>query len=592
MAAARQARVHTQQPPAVDCKETGPRVRILPYTMYNSSRILIHMKQITLTLPDGSTQTAQAPVLPAQVLAGMNVPPKRVLGVRVNNDIVPLTEPLSFSCTFEPVMAGSREATAIYRRSLCFVLAAASRTLFPNERLLVGHSLGYSYYYSFASGTKLTAADTARLSERMQELISADMPIETELYSYEETARILEQMQLVQTRRQLNFLGKPVFKLNKLAGFYDLYFDPLVPSTGYLTHFAVVPYKEGLRLCYPATARPNELPPFEDSPKLFSVYAYYKQWGRKLGITSAAELNELIYRREINDFIDITETLQDKQFADIAEAIRRRGNVRVVLMAGPSSSGKTTSSKKLALQLKALGYRPKLIELDSYYVDRHLTPRDENGAYDYECLEALDVAQLNDDLVALFGGKEVQLPSYDFIEGKRTYDGKYIRLDRDDILVMEGIHGLNDKLTPLVPAEYKFKVYLSALTQLNLDDLNRISTRDNRLIRRIVRDSRFRGKSAADTIAMWDSVGKGERLHIFPFQNNADAMLNTALDYELAVLKVYAEPLLRCVTPLHREYAEASRLLRFLQHFSSISAAAVPPHSIIREFIGDSAFKY
>lgn len=550
------------------------------------------MKEITITLPDNTIQVVPANTLPKTILEQFHFPPKSVLGLKVNNDIISLTEPLTVSCTVEPIIKGTHEASAIYRRSLCFVLAAASHTLFPQERLLVGHSLGYSYYYSFASGKKLTEKDISSLKEQMMQLITADTPIETESYSYPEVVAILEKMNLVETRKQLNYLGKPVFKLNKLAGFLDLYFDPLVPSTGYLTHFDIIPYEEGLRLCYPSTAHPDELPPFEDSQKLFSIYRYYKQWGRKLGITSAASLNELIHKKEINDFIDITETLQDKRIADIAESIRRRNNVRVVLMAGPSSSGKTTSSKKLALQLKALGYRPKLIELDSYYVNRQFTPRDENGNYDYECLEALDVAQLNEDLMNLFSGKEVQLPSYDFIEGKRRYNGKYIHLAQDDILVMEGIHGLNDKLTPLVPPEYKFKVYLSALTQLNLDDLNRISTRDNRLIRRIVRDSRFRGKSATDTISMWDSVEKGERLHIFPFQNNADAMLNTALDYELAVLKVYAEPLLRCVTPLQKEYAEASRLLRFLQHFSSIPAVAVPPHSIIREFIGDSAFKY
>lgn len=244
------------------------------------------------------------------------------------------------------------------------------------------------------------------------------------------------------------------------------------------------------------------------------------------------------------------------------------------------------------MQLQVLGFNPKVIELDTYYVGREFTPRDENGDYDYEILEALDIAQLNSDLHDLFEGKEVKLPSYDFVEGKRYYTGKTMRLEEHDILIMEGIHGLNDRLTPSVPKENKFKIYLSALTQLNLDDHNRIATSDNRLIRRIARDSQFRGKSAADTIKMWPNVQKGERLHIFPFQDNADAMLNTALDYELAVLKVYAEPLLRSVSPLEREYAEASRLLRFLNNFSPLPANFVPGQSLIREFIGDSEFKY
>ena len=309
-------------------------------------------------------------------------------------------------------------------------------------------------------------------------------------------------------------------------------------------------------------------------------------------MTSAADLNELISKRKVSDFVNVTETLQNKCIADIADQIKDSGDVKTVLIAGPSSSGKTTTSKKLTMQLQVLGYQPKVIELDSYYVGRESTPLDENGEYDYEALEALDVEQLNRDLQDLFDGKEIRIPSYDFVEGKRYYSGKTMQLEKRNILIMEGIHGLNDKLTPSVPKEQKFKIYLSALTQLNLDDHNRIPTSDNRLIRRIVRDSQFRGKSASETIKMWPNVQKGERLHIFPFQDNANAMLNTALDYELSVLKVYAEPLLRCVTPLQREYAEAGRLLRFLSNFSPIPANFVPGQSIIREFIGGSEFKY
>jgi len=303
-------------------------------------------------------------------------------------------------------------------------------------------------------------------------------------------------------------------------------------------------------------------------------------------------LNELIYTKKIKDFINITETLQNKNLADIADKIKAKGSVKVVLIAGPSSSGKTTSSKKLAMQLQVLGYNPKLIELDSYYVNREFTPVDENGDFDYECLEALDVQGLNQDLLDLFAGKEIQLPSYNFVEGKRYYTGKKIQLQENDILIMEGIHGLNEKLTSQIPSELKFKIYLSALTQLNLDDHNRIATSDNRLIRRIVRDSQFRGKSAAETIAMWPSVQKGERLHIFPFQDKADVMFNTALDYELAILKLYATPLLQAVTPMEKEYSEACRLLQFLDNFIALSEKNVPTQSLLREFIGGSDFKY
>jgi uridine kinase len=300
----------------------------------------------------------------------------------------------------------------------------------------------------------------------------------------------------------------------------------------------------------------------------------------------------MIKERTVKDFVDITELLQQKHIGEIADQIAERKTVRLVLMAGPSSSGKTTSSKKLSLQLRALGFHPKVIELDTYYVERGYSPKDENGNYDYECLEALDVAQLGKDLETLFDGEEIKVPAYNFADGARFYTGITMKLEKGDILILEGIHGLNDRLTPNVPREYKFKLYLSAITQLNLDDHNRIPTSDNRLLRRIVRDSQFRGKSAAQTIQMWDNVQKGERRHIFPFQNNADAILNTALDYEIPVLKVFADPLLRCVTPFEAEYEQASRLLSFLDNFLPISPALVPGKSIIREFIGDSDFKY
>ena len=371
-----------------------------------------------------------------------------------------------------------------------------------------------------------------------------------------------------------------------------MYFGPLVGTTGILNVFDLLPYSDGFLLRFPKKGHPEKLTEFVDQPKLFEIYKSYKLWGKRLNVTSAASLNQLIHDRKESEFIDITETLQTKRISTIADEILKKKSARIVLIAGPSSSGKTTTSKKLALQLEAIGYKPKVISLDSYYLGRAQTPKDENGNYDYECLEALNIELLNQNLVDLFAGKQIKLPSYDFHAGVSYFKGGTMTLEESDILIMEGIHGLNDKLTPLVPADKKFKIYISALTQLNLDDHNRISTSDNRLIRRIVRDSRYRGKSAADTIAMWESVQKGEQLHIFPFQNNADAMLNTALDYELPVLKVYAEPLLRCVSPLQKEYAEANRLLQFLNCFSTIPATSVPTQSIIREFIGGSAFKY
>lgn len=550
------------------------------------------MKQITLTFPDGSSISAAAGITAAEIAGRLCATPEKILAVRINNEICSLSSSIDINATLEAVLPGTRDGSAIYRRSLCFILAAAAHACFPGTRLLVGHSLGYGYYYTLETDKPLSRQQLDQLKQTMQEMIQADLPIHTDVLSYEDALKLFDSAAQIETRRQMNYICPPKTVVNTVNGFSDIYFGPLVPSTGKINVFDIMPYGNGFLLRFPATANPDSLPPFEDIPQLFSVYERYKKWGKLLGVTSAASLNELIHKRAANDFIDTAETFQQKCIADIADMIQARRNVKMVLIAGPSSSGKTTTSKKLSLQLKALGFRPKVIELDSYYVGRSETPKDENGNYDYECLEALDVAQLNQDLVNLFDGKEVPLPSYDFTEGKRFYTGKTLRLDAQDILIMEGIHGLNDKLTPLIPSEYKFKIYLSALTQLNLDDHNRIPTSDNRLIRRIVRDSRFRGKSAADTIAMWDSVQRGERLHIFPFQDKADAMLNTALDYELPVLKVYAEPLLRCVNPTQREYAEASRLLRFLNNFSPIPASSVPGRSIIREFIGGSDFKY
>lgn len=550
------------------------------------------MKTITLTFPDGSSITANPGIKASDVAQRICREPEQLLAVVVNNEVCSLSTHLDINAHLEPVFLGSRVGSAIYRRSLCLILAAAAHKLFPGVRLLVGHSLGYGYYYTLETGKKLDSDSIQQLHTKMKELIQQDIPIETDAIAYQDALELFERIGQIETRKQLNFICPPKITINRIDDYSDLYFGPLVPSTGKTPVFDLMPYGEGFLLRFPATADPNSLTPFEDIPQLFAVYSRYKKWGKQQGITSAADVNDLIHRRSVADFIDTVETFQQKCIADIADQIHQRDNVKTVLIAGPSSSGKTTTSKKLSLQLKALGYRPKVIELDTYYVNREQTPKDADGKYDYECLEALDVAQLNQDLMDLFNGKEIKLPTYDFVEGKRFYSGKTMKLDAQDILILEGIHGLNDKLTPLVPADYKFKIYLSALTQLNLDDHNRVPTSDNRLIRRIVRDSQFRGKSAADTIAMWDSVQRGERLHIFPFQDNADAMLNTALDYELPVLKVFAEPLLRCVSPLQKEYAEASRLLRFLNNFSPISANNVPGKSIIREFIGGSEFKY
>lgn len=553
------------------------------------------MEEHTLEIrfPSGKVRKVAYGTQARELLGDFPEDAERILAVRINHEICPLDRELEYNALLEPVLDNEKDGAAIYRRSLCLLLAAAAHRLFPQARLLVGHSLGYGYYYTLETGSPLSQPEISALEEEMRRLAGENLPITTRFLSYEEAAALFEELGLVETRRQLNYISPPRIRVNSIGGFSDMYFGPLVLSTGILKVFALMKYGEGFLLRFPKSNDISRLPDFTDQPKLFEIYSRYKKWGRQLNVTSAASLNQMINERRAEEFIDIAETLQEKCIADTAAQIAAASSARVVLIAGPSSSGKTTMSKKLALELRAIGYRPKVISLDCYYVGRDLTPRDENGNCDFECLEALDVPLLNQNLVDLFDGKEVTVPSYSFYDGSRYYDEKNkMRLEQNDILILEGIHGLNDRLTPLVPRGMKFKIYLSALTQLNLDDHNRISTSDNRLIRRIVRDAQFRGKTAAGTISMWPSVQKGEQLHIFPFQNDADAILNTALDYELSVLKIYAEPLLRCVNPTQAEYGEACLLLNFLNNFSPIPPTAVPSRSIIREFIGGSAFHY
>ena len=513
----------------------------------------------------------------------------QLVAAKVNNELTSLDAKLEFDCKVEPVYNNTREGMSVYRRSLCLLLATAAHRINPKTRLIVGNSICYGYYYTF-DGEKIPAKS---LKQEMEKLISRDLRIKTEYVSWEQAAALFEKLNLKETRKQLNHTCKSKILINTIEDFSDMYFGPLVLSTGALQVFDLIEYQDGLLLRFPKTKCPSQLPAFKDEPKLFSLFKQYKEWGKRVNVLSAASLNDMVANGKINDFIDIAETHQEKCISDIASQIVKSKKVRVVLIAGPSSSGKTTSAKKLGLELQAMGYTPKLISLDCYYAGRDKAPLDENGKPDYECLEALNVELLNQNLVDLFAGKEVNIPSYDFQTGTSYFEDKNkMTLADNEILIMEGIHGLNPKLTAKVPEECKFKIYLSALTQLNLDDHNRISTSDNRLIRRIVRDNNFRGKPAEGTIAMWPSVQKGEELHIFPFHNNADAILNTALDYELSILRVYAAPLLRRVPPTMAEYSEAQRLLNFLENFATIAPTEVPPRSIIREFIGGSAFKY
>ena len=554
----------------------------------------VTMTEIEVHFPDGSSIRTMYGTKVESLLDRLEKQECPIIAVRANNELLALSSRLEVNTNLEPITLASTEGTMIYRRSLSFLLAVAAKELFPDRTLQVGHSLGHGYYYSFSDEKKPTTEELNALTEQMKELVEKNIPIRFMYISYADALEHFTKNNQADTALLLEQQSKGMIPVNECDGFIDVSIAPLVPTTGILSTFEIMAYENGFLLRFPPTGCNTKLDTFEDSPKIFAVYREYKKWGRIVGVHAVGNLNALVANRKVREFIQIAEAFQQKKLAEIADSIyEKRDSVKVILIAGPSSSGKTTTAKRLAIQMRVLGLDPIPISLDDYYVNHDKTPIDADGKPDYECLEALDVEYLNLQLVDLLKGKEVEIPSYDFKTGlRRESSNNKVQLGRRGILILEGIHGLNDKLTSHISRDRKFKLYVSALTQLNLDDHNRISTSDNRLIRRMVRDNQFRGNSAAGTIHMWPSVQQGEKKHIFPFQDTADVAFNSALDYELSVLKVYAEPLLKSVKPTMIEYAEAVRLLSFLENFAPIPSQSVPSQSILREFIGDSEFKY
>ena len=515
------------------------------------------------------------------------------LAVLINNELAPLSAPIGAPCSIKPVYPDSPMGTEVYRRSLCFILALAAREIVPSRRLTVSMAIGNGYYHYFDDNEPVSAQLLEALSRRMRELVLSDLPIRIVTRAWEEALEYFKTSNQSDTLALMEYINDPFIQMNECNGFRDFHIAPLVPRTGLLSVWELVPYRRGMLLRFPHTKTPYEMDPFSDVPVLYDIAEEYEHKARILNAESVGALNRINQSGNIQDFILVAEALQNKKLASIADRIAEKSDkTKVVLIAGPSSSGKTTTAKKLAIQLKVLGFRPIHIELDNYFVDRSRTPLDKDGKPDFECLEALDIEYLNQQLLDLFDGKEVELPLYDFKSGTRKASGRKISLSNNEILILEGIHGLNDRLTPHIPSENKLKIYVSALTQLNIDDHNRVRTTDYRLLRRMVRDYNFRGHSAQATLGMWSSVQRGERLYIFPFQGSADIAFNSALDYELGVLKVFAEPLLQAVKPGQDEYPDARRIQAFISRISPISPQYVPSDSILREFIGGSVFKY
>ncbi|MBN1797374.1 MAG: nucleoside kinase [Spirochaetales bacterium] len=551
--------------------------------------------EIIVEFPSGKKQAFNSGVKAEQILSDSEFNPVRdqIIAARVNNEIVSVSYKLEVSCTLFPILLDSREGVNIYRRSLCYLLAKACKKVFKERRLVIGHSLGKGYYYYFDGMEAVPKPDLNRLTKQMLEIVKQDLPIRRHGMSYAEAIRYFEKNNQPDTLLLIKNSNRPQIPVNTCGDFIDISHGPLVPSTGMLGTFRIKSYHPGFILRYPPLATPKHITPFEDNPLLFSIYKEYKHWGKILKINCIGLLNEKIKAGEIKEFISVAEALHNRKIVEIADIIQRKRSVlRLVLIAGPSSSGKTTFMKKLALQLKVFGITPVTVSIDDYFLPRKDTPKDKHGNYDFETLDAVNIKLLNEHITRLLRGEEVLVPHYDFTRGIPKKHGKKVRLEEDSILMFEGIHALNDLLTPRIPAEKKFRIYVSALTQLNLDDHNRIPTTDVRILRRIVRDHRFRGNTALTTFKMWPAVRNGEDKYIFPFQNNADIAFNSSLDYELAVLKVYAEPLLKTIEPSYIEYSEVQRLLVFLDNVIPIPSLWVPAQSILREFIGESDFSY
>lgn len=560
------------------------------------------MKDITLQLPDGREVTVPFGIKASSVLdkysdlaaGSSSYDDNPIVGVLVNNELLSLSAPMAIHGVIKPVYLFSEYGKRMYRHSICFLLAMASTRVFPKRRLIIGHSLGDGYYYSYDDNLPVSDDDAQALEEEMRRIEAAAHPIRNLLYSYEDALKFFEHKGIADTALLLAYQNDPRIPLFECDGFIDLAYEPLLPNTKLLDRFEVKAYGgSGILLRYPRQKDFTRIGTFADNPVLFSVYQEYKQWGSIVSVNCIGQLNRLCDERKIDDFIQVSESFQNKKISRIADDIAsRRGSVRMVLIAGPSSSGKTTFTKKLGVQLKVLGFEPIEISLDNYYNPPSMAPLDEDGKPDLEALEALDVEKINEDLLNLFNDRQIELITYDFKTQSRITTGRYLQMDENSIIIIEGIHGLNPALTPLIPDSTKYHIYISALTQLNIDDHNRISTTDNRIIRRIVRDHQFRGMPAKRTLEMWPSVHRGEKHNIFPYQNNADAAFNSALDYELAVLKIFAQPLLKSVKPSDQTYTEARRLLAFLENFYQIPSHYVPRHSILREFIGGSGFSY
>lgn len=516
---------------------------------------------------------------------------KKYLGAIINNEVKHLEYKITEDCDIKLLDISDKDGQRIYVRTLCFIYVKACKDLFNNCEVTIEHSLSKGIYSEIHNKDRLSQNEVTKIIRRMKEIIESDFEIRREEVEINTAKDIFSRQKMKDKVRLLNHVTKKTIHVYNIEKLHDTYYGYLAPSTGYIDKFNLVHYHPGIVLQYPVKAVDFQIPKFVEHQKLFKIFRESEKWGDILDIGYVGALNDKIKDGMIDEIVRISEALHEKKIAYIADTICKNDDIRIILIAGPSSSGKTTFAERLSIQLKVNGKRPISISVDDYFVNREDTPLDENGEYDFEAIEAVDLELFNSDLSKLLAGEEIELPRFNFVLGKREYTGEKIRIDEDHPIIIEGIHCLNNRLTEAIPQKNKFKIYISALTQLNLDSHNRIHTTDTRLLRRLVRDHNYRGHSAEATLERWDSVRRGEEKNIFPFQEEADVMFNSSLVYDLSVLKKYAEPLLREIDETSVYYKESKKLLRFLSYFTDIhDEQSIPCTSIIREFIGGSCF--
>lgn len=519
----------------------------------------------------------------------MKYPP---VSARVNNKVEGLNYRVYHNKEVEFIDITSASGSRAYTRTLFFVLCKAAHDLYPDGKIIIDIPVSNGYYCNLKIGRPVTKEDVGRIRTRMKEIIDAAIPIQRHESTTEEAIKLFTKLGTHSKVKLLKSIGRLYTIYYEIDGYMDYYYGTLLTNTSQLYLFGLEMYYEGLLLRIPSRNNPGELGELISQDKMFEIFQEHHRWQNIIGISTVGDFNENVAKGFSTDIINVSEALQEKKISRIADEIASRSDVRVVLIAGPSSSGKTTFCKRLSVQLLTCGIKPVQVSLDDYFVDRDKTPLDDKGDYDYESLYALDIPLINKQFNALFAGEEVVMPRYNFQTGKSEKNGRQLKLDENNVLLVEGIHALNPKLTAHIPENQKFRVYASALTTILLDNHNYIPTTDNRLLRRIIRDYKYRGVTAQETIRRWPSVRAGENKWIFPYQENADMMFNTAMLFELAVIRTQAEPLLELVPENAEEYAEAYRLLKFLKYITPIQYRQLPPTSLLREFLGGSSFKY